>query len=239
MVRPARGRPRFRSCPPKLTGMTAGSHTFTTLDSELLFESPILGLRRDWVTMPGATVATREVVEHFGAVAVVAVDEAGRVALVHQYRHSVGERLWELPAGLLDVAGEEALRGAERELMEEAGLRAESWSVLVDVISSPGFCDEVVRIYLATGLVAVERPAAEFEEADLGFRWVDLGEARAAVLAGRIVNSIAVAGIFAASEVLSGRGEARAATTEFAWRPTALARRRQQAGVVPDMKRLP
>lgn len=218
--------------------MTAGSHEFTTLDSELLFESPILGLRRDRLTMPGGGVARREVIEHFGAAAVAAVDDRGRLAMVHQYRHSVGARLWELPAGLLDVAGEEALVCARRELVEEAGLEAGSWSLLVDVISSPGFCDEAVRIYLATDLTEVERPAGEFEEADMGFAWVDLADARRAVLQGEIINSTAIAGIFAASEVLAGRERARAADADFPLRPTSLAQRRRRAGVTPDMKRL-
>lgn len=218
--------------------MTAGSHEFTTLDSELLFESPILGLRRDRLTMPGGGVASREVIEHFGATAVVAVDGRGRLAMVHQYRHSVGARLWELPAGLLDMAGEDALVCARRELVEEAGLEADSWSLLLDLISSPGFCDEAVRVYLATDLTAVERPAGEYEEADMGFEWVDLADARRSVLRGEIINSIAIAGIFAASEVLSGRGQARDADADFPLRPTSLAQRRQRNGVVPDMKRL-
>lgn len=218
--------------------MTAGSHEFTTLDSELLFESPILGLRRDRLTMPGGDVASREVIEHFGATAVVAVDDRGRLAMVHQYRHSVGARLWELPAGLLDMAGEDALVCARRELVEEAGLEADSWSLLLDLISSPGFCDEAVRVYLATDLTGVERPAGEYEEADMGFEWVDLADARRSVLRGEIINSIAIAGIFAASEVLSGRGQARDADADFPLRPTSLAQRRQRNGVVPDMKRL-
>lgn len=218
--------------------MTAGSHEFTTLDSELLFESPILGLRRDRLTMPGGDVASREVIEHFGATAVVAVDDHGNIAMVHQYRHSVGDRLWELPAGLLDMAGEDALVCARRELVEEAGLEAGSWSLLLDLISSPGFCDEAVRIYLATDLSEVPRPAAEFEEADMRLEWIDLADARRAVLAGEIVNSIAIAGIFAASEVLAGRGQAREADADFSWRPTSLARRRRNNGVTPDMKRL-
>lgn len=122
------------------------AHDFKVLDSQLLVEAPIIALRRDEVVMPGGVSASREVVEHLGAVAVVAVDSDERIAMVYQYRHSVGKRLWELPAGLLDVRGEDELTGAQRELQEEAGLSAQTWSVLTDLVTSPGFCEEAVRV---------------------------------------------------------------------------------------------
>ncbi|GAB3943511.1 NUDIX domain-containing protein [Corynebacterium tapiri] len=216
------------------------NHEFSVVSSEYLVESPILGLRRDTVVMPGGTQASREVVEHFGAVAVAAVDEEGRVAMVRQYRHSVGQRLLELPAGLLDIAGEDPLEAAQRELVEEAGLAAASWTVLTDVMNSPGYCDEACRIFLATGLRSVERPESEDdEEADMSNQWVSLAEARAQILRSEIMNSIAVAGIFAASEVLAGRGSGRPADCPFPARPMRLAQRREAAGIAPDMKRLP
>ena len=102
------------------------AHDFKVLDSQLLVDAPILALRRDEVVMPGDVSASREVVEHLGAVAVVALDSDERIAMVYQYRHSVGKRLWELPAGLLDVRGEDELTGAKRELQEEAGLSAQT-----------------------------------------------------------------------------------------------------------------
>lgn len=217
----------------------AGSHDFVVTDSELLGESPILAVRRDTLVMPGGNQATREVVEHFGAVAIAAVDERGRIAMVHQYRHSVRRRLWELPAGLLDIADEDPLLGARRELAEEAGLAASEFAVLADLVTSPGFCEEVCRVYLATGLSEVARPESDGdEEADLTFRWVDLAEARARVLSGEITNSIAVAGIFAASEVLERDGTPREPDASFDLRPTSLPRRRQRDGVVPDMKKI-
>ena len=218
--------------------MSAGEHEFKVTDTELLLESPILAVRRDSVTMPGESSAKREVVEHFGAVAVVAVNDKGQLAMVRQYRHSVGDRLWELPAGLLDIAGEDELSGARRELVEEAGLEAGQWSVLVDMITSPGFCDEAVRVFLATDLTAVDKPAAEDEEADMSMEWVDLAEARQAIFSGQIVNSIAIAGIFSASEALAGRATPRGTESTFEYRPTALADRRTQAGIGPDLKKL-
>lgn len=214
------------------------AHEFTVLDSELLVDSPILAVRRDTVTMPGETTARREVVEHFGAVAVVALDDNGRIAMVRQYRHAVRDRLWELPAGILDFVGEDELSTAERELREEVGLVARDWALLVDVIAAPGFCEEAVRVYLARDLREVDRPAAEHEEADMTMEWVSLDDARAGVLRGEIVNSIAIAGVMAAAEVADGRAEPRPVTTPFRYRPTSMPDRRRAEGIVPDMKKL-
>lgn len=212
-------------------------HEFTVTDSELLVDAPILALRRDTVTMPGGNMAQREIVEHFGAVAVVALDDQQRIAMIEQYRHSVGARLWELPAGILDFAGEDELNTAKRELVEEAGLEAAEWSLLVDLVTSPGFAEEAVRIFLASDLSHVERPDAEDEEADMDFAWVPLDDARASVMDGRITNSIAIAGVLAASEVVAGRATARSTDVPFALRPTHMADRRQKQGIVPDMKK--
>lgn len=217
---------------------TSGTHEFTVTDSELLIQSPILAVRKDTLIMPGGTKATREIVEHFGAVAIVAFD-GENIALVRQYRHCVQDRLWELPAGLLDIADEDALTGARRELVEEAGLEAGDWSVLTDLITSPGFCDEAVRVYLARDLTQVEQPVANGdEEADMTMRWFSLTTARDMVFSGEIVNSIAIAGILAADAVIAGRVGARGTDEPFRFRPTALAERRKAAGITPDMKKL-
>lgn len=172
-------------------------HDFETVDSETVYVGNILALRADEVRMPGGGTARREVVEHFGAVAITAIDD-GQITLVHQYRHPVGRRLWELPAGLLDMGGEAPHVTAARELQEEAGLAAREWRVLVDIVSSPGFSDESVRVFLATGITEIDRPQAHDEEADLIVKRVPLSEAVRMVLSGEIVNSIAVAGILAA-----------------------------------------
>ncbi|BAU95774.1 NTP pyrophosphohydrolase [Corynebacterium suranareeae] len=215
-----------------------GSHDFTVTDTELLLESPILGVRRDTVLMPGGATAKREVVEHFGAVAVVAFD-GDNIAMVKQYRRSVGDHLWELPAGLLDIADEDELTGAQRELVEEAGLEAQTWSVLTDLITSPGFCDEAVRVFLAQDLKKVERPEVSGdEEADMINQWIPLKDAVGMVFSGELVNSIAIAGVMAADAVVAGRAQARPVNAPFAYRPTALAQRRKANGIVPDMKKL-
>ena len=211
------------------------AHDFRVVGSELLLDAPILAVRRDDVVMPGDVVAKREIVEHLGAVAVVALDEQNRVAMVEQYRHSVGRRLWELPAGLLDVKGEDELSGAQRELQEEAGLAASEWGVLADLVTSPGFCEEAVRVFIARGLSDVAKLEAEGdEEADMGFAGVDLDEAVDSVLSGEIVNSIAIAGILAAHACVSGARTPRSVDSPFDIRPQSMARRR--AGL--DLKKL-
>ncbi|EEI16611.1 NUDIX domain-containing protein [Corynebacterium lipophiloflavum] len=212
-------------------------HNFTVTSSELLVDAPILALRRDTVTMPGGGEAKREIVEHLGAVAVVAVDDDNRVALVTQYRHSVKRRLQELPAGILDVAGESELDCAKRELYEEAGLEASEWGVLVDLVTSPGFAEEAVRVFSARNLSVVDRPEAHDEEADMSLEWVALAEARARVFAGEITNAIAVAGILAAAAVADGAAPQRDTSAPFDLRPTSMARRRSGSG--SDLKKLP
>lgn len=201
-------------------------HVFETASSETLYTGKIFALRSDQVRMPGGEVVTREIVEHYGAVAVVAMDDDGNIPMIYQYRHAFGRRLWELPAGLLDVGGEAAHLTAARELMEEAGLKAESWTVLVDLDSTPGFSDESVRVYLATGLTQVERPEAHHEEADLTLAWYPLADAARKVLSGEIVNAIAVAGILAAQAVTTGFAQPRPVDSTWQDKPSAFAARK-------------
>jgi 8-oxo-dGDP phosphatase len=203
-------------------------HVFETASSETLHTGKIFALRRDQVRMPGGKVVTREVVEHFGAVGIVAIDDDGNIPLIYQYRHAFGRRLWELPAGLLDVNGEAAHLTAARELQEEAGLQASTWQVLVDLDSTPGFSDESVRVYLATGLSEVERPEAHDEEADMTLHWYPLAEATRKVLSGEIVNAIAVAGILAAHAVTNGFAHPRSVDSPWIDKPTAFVARKAE-----------
>lgn len=215
------------------------AHQFDVVDSEIVLEAPILAIRRDQVRMPGGNISAREIVEHFGAVAVVAADANNRLYLLNQWRQAAGKRLVELPAGLLDVAGEDPLEAAKRELVEEAGLEAESWSLLTDMFSSPGFAEEAVRIYLARGLRAVDKPEAHDEEADMTASWIGVEEAVAMALRGEILNGIALSGILLASEVLLRGATPRSVAEPFDIRPTALAKRRtEQLGAGADLKRI-
>jgi 8-oxo-dGDP phosphatase len=176
--------------------------SYEVVSTRSLYRGRVLGLRADEVRMPGGSTATREVVENLGAVAVVALDPSGRVALVRQYRHPVRRVLWELPAGLLDVAGEPAVRTAARELYEEAHLASDQWDLLVDLNPSPGFTDEAVRVFLARDVHDAEGDkyaGEDDEESEMQVAMVPLDDAVARVLAGEITNSIAVAGILAAA----------------------------------------
>jgi ADP-ribose pyrophosphatase len=145
---------------------------------------------------------TRDYIDHPGAVAVLPVDAEGRILLLKQYRHPVGMDLWEIPAGLLDVEGEEFQVGAARELAEEADLAAGTWNVLADVFNSPGSSSEAIRIYLARDLNEGphhERHERTDEEAEIEFHWINLDDAVESVLAGRLHNPSAVVGILAAA----------------------------------------
>jgi ADP-ribose pyrophosphatase len=203
-----------------------GSHRFETVASQDIYRGRVIALRADEVAMPDGRVARREVVEHFGAVAIAALDDQDRVVVIHQYRHPLGRRLWELPAGLLDEPDEAPQDAAARELAEEVGLAAADWSVLVDVAASPGFTDEVVRVYLARELApAPHERAIGDEEADLVVRRFELADAMRMVLAGEVVNASSVAGILAAHAVLSGAGRTRPVDAPWPDRPTKLAAR--------------
>lgn len=188
---------------------------FTTVRSETLFEGAIFTVRADEITMPGGRVARREIVDNMRAVAIAALDNAGHLVLLEQYRHPLRRRLWELPAGLMDIAGEGPLTAAQRELVEEAGLAADRWDILVDLASSPGFCTETIRIFLARGLQEVPAPPRVDEEADMRIKRVPLATAVAAVLDGRIANAIAVTGILAAARVAEAGTQLRAAADSW------------------------
>lgn len=144
----------------------------------------------------------RDYIDHPGAVAILPMNDAGDVLLLRQYRHPVGMDLWEIPAGLLDVEGEDFVIGAARELAEEADLVADRWNVLADFFNSPGSSSEAIRIYLARGLSEVpghERHVRTDEEAEIELHWTPLDEAVRAVLDGRLHNPSAVVGVLAAA----------------------------------------
>jgi 8-oxo-dGDP phosphatase len=201
-------------------------HEFAVSDSETLHVGRVLAVRLDQVVMPGGGVVRREIVEHPGAVAILPLHDDATVVMIDQYRHAVGRRLRELPAGLLDTAGEDPVSTARRELVEEVGCTAQDWSVLVDVVSSPGFSDEAVRVFLARGLTEIGRPAGgDDEEADLSVVRVPLVDAVRQVLAGEIVNASTVAGLLAAQAVLAGIARPRPVDASWPDRPTRFAER--------------
>lgn len=173
------------------------------VSSTLIHEGRIWDLVGDEVDLGGDAPVCRMYSRTTGAVAVIALDDDERVLLLRQYRHPVRSLLWEPPAGLLDVAGEDLREAAARELAEEADLRAERWDVLADYYTTPGGSDEAIRIFLARGLSPV--PDHELhdrvdEERDMIAAWVPLDEAVADVLGGRVHNPSAVVGILAAAQ---------------------------------------
>ena len=173
----------------------------TVLSSKIVHDGLVWDVRRDEVELGDGQTVTREVVVHTGAVGVIALDEQDRVLLVRQYRHPVRSYLWEPPAGLLDVAGEDPVDAARRELAEEADLRADEWHLLVDYYNSPGGSTESFRCYLARGLHDVphdERHDRHGEERDMATTWLPLDDARDLVLRGGLHNPTAVSGILAA-----------------------------------------
>jgi 8-oxo-dGTP pyrophosphatase MutT (NUDIX family) len=175
--------------------------TWPVVSSSELLRSRLVTVRADKVRMPGDNVAERDVVVHPGAVAVLALDDAGQVLLIRQYRHPVRRLLWEIPAGLRDVAGESLWNAARRELLEEAGYRARDWRVRADYYSSPGFSTERLRIYLARELEFVPAAERDFvpqdEESQLVPAWLPLDEAVRKVLAGELHNGATALGLLA------------------------------------------
>lgn len=165
----------------------------------------------DEVSTPSGQTMARQYLLHPGAVGVIAWDDRDRIAVVRQYRHPVGFRLTEPPAGLLDHENEDVLLAARRELAEEAGLRAARWDVLVDTFTSPGASQETLRIYLARDLSPAAAPdgfEADHEEADMDVCWAWRADLVDAVLAGRLQNPTMVAGVLALETArLSGRLE--------------------------------
>ena len=171
------------------------------VSSAELARSRLITVRSDQVRTPDNQLAERDVVLHPGAVAALALDAEDRILMIRQYRHAVGRLLWEIPAGLRDVAGEDPWATAQRELVEEAGYRARDWRVLADYYTSPGFSTERLRIFLARDLEAVPPAERHFvprdEEAHLLLSWLPLDEAVRKVFAGELHNGPTVLAIMA------------------------------------------
>ena len=170
--------------------------------SQVVWNGRIVDMVKDHViVVEGAEPVVREYTRHPGAVAVVVLrGESGEeeILLERQYRHPVQASLWEIPAGLLDIPGEDPRVAAQRELAEEADLVAKRWDVLVDYFTSPGGSTEPLRIFLARDLRAADEVFdREDEEATMEYAWVRLDDALTMVLDGRLHNPSAVIGVLA------------------------------------------
>ena len=175
--------------------------------TESAFESSYVSLAVDTIVDPAGDEHSRAVVRPHGAIGVLALDEDDRILLVEQYRHPVGRRLLEIPAGTLDVPGESTRDAAARELAEEADVVAAEWESILHLLATPGYSTEAWEVFHATGLSAVpeaDRTIREAEEADMAQWWLPFDQAVDAVLAGRISDSMTVASILAV-QVLRSR----------------------------------
>lgn len=170
--------------------------------SRVVYDGRVWDIWEETFDLGDAGQLTRDLMMHPGAVSVLALDEQDRVLLIQQYRHPIGTYEWELPAGLLDVAGEPLVETARRELFEEADVRAGQWHTLLDYYSSPGGSSEALRIFLARDVHEVpvpERHQRDGEELGMPVRWVPLDEVRRAVLDGQIHNPSLLLAVLAAS----------------------------------------
>ncbi|GAA3871161.1 NUDIX domain-containing protein [Streptomyces sedi] len=186
-------------------------------------ETPFTGnktsVRTDEVRLPDGGRVHRDYQVHPGSVAVLALDERDRAVVIEQYRHPVRHRLWEIPAGLLDVPGENPLHAAQRELYEEAHVKAEDWRVLTDVYTTPGGSDEAVRIFLARQLSEAEgeRYEVHAEEADMRLARVPVADLARGVLAGRLHNTCLALGVLAYGAALAGEGPEALRPADAPW----------------------
>jgi ADP-ribose pyrophosphatase len=187
-------------------GTTPGDRlpVFTPIGEETVHRGWLIRVDRATFLDPDGVPFERDIVRHPGAVAVVAVTDGGAVVLVRQYRPAVDDWLLEIPAGTRDVDGEPAEDTAARELAEEVGYRADRWAHLARTAVTPGFCDEITHIFLATGLHPVpdDRQGTEeryMEVVEVGFDRFD-----AMVDDGSIVDASTILGVGLARRRLAG-----------------------------------
>ncbi len=194
---------------PRLPGMLLGAgdlgdtdETWPVTGKDVVYDSAFVGLSVDSIRTPDGETLKRTVLHHKGAVGVLVLDDEDRVLVLDQYRHPVGKRLIELPAGILDVEHEAPVDAARRELREEADLEASDWKPLLRMYATPGCSTEHWEVFLAEGLSPTpldQRIEREGEEADMRQLWVPLEDLITAALDGRIGDSMTVSSVLAVS----------------------------------------
>lgn len=181
-------------------GLTDRPHVWPVAASTPRWGTAFLGVRTDRIVATDGSEHERAVVEHQGAVGILAIDEDDRILLVEQYRHPMGRRMLEIPAGVLDVVGESTEAAAARELAEEGDVLATHWDELFTLAATPGYSTEQWVVWRATDLSPVpeaDRAVREAEEADIAQWWMPLDDAVAAIFDGRIGDALTVAAILA------------------------------------------
>ncbi len=193
-----------RSCT-RPTRVASAAMSYQVESSDVTHNGVMATVRVDRLRTPDGDVVQREVVEHSGAVAIVAVDDDGQVVLVRQYRHAVGDRVLELPAGKLDVEGELYEAAARRELLEEVGLEAVELVELTRFYNSAGWTDEQTTVFVALGLREGSVPAdftPKAEEADMDVVRMPLEQAVALAEAGELRDAKTLIGLLMAGSTL-------------------------------------
>lgn len=170
-------------------------------DRKRVFDGAIIHVDHMTATLPNGRSALREVAVHIGASAVIPIDSEGNVYLVRQFRAPLEKVTLEIPAGKLDYKGEDRLEAAKRELREETGFTAGKWTHLTDLATTPGFCDEVIGIYLAQELIAGDTDPDEDEF--LNVVKMPLSEAVSLAMAGEIPDSKTICGLLMADRLIS------------------------------------
>ncbi len=168
------------------------SRMVRVISSKTAFRGPVFSVMTDEVEEPGNIRVRRDVIRHSGSIVVLPLDDSGRVLLERQYRYAAGMRMWELPAGRVDP-GENPLAAAKRELIEETGYRASRWQKALFFYVSPGFLDESMTVYLASGL---KQGIAQPEEDErIAVRFFPLQQAVRMATSGKIVDAKTIASL--------------------------------------------
>jgi len=157
-----------------------------------IYNGKIFDVVLEKVSLPNGAIKNREVVRHPGAAAMVPLLDDGKVVLIKQYRHAVGEFLWEIPAGTLEPP-EEPVECARRELVEETGYEASSFDKLAEILPAPGYTDEHIHIFLATGLRSVKQKLEDDEV--LGIQPTPFDTALEMIMKGEIQDAKTIAGL--------------------------------------------
>jgi ADP-ribose pyrophosphatase len=165
-----------------------------------IYRGTVVDLGLETTLLPTGELLSLEIVRHPGGAAILALDEQSRVCLLRQYRHAIGEWIWELPAGVIE-GNEQAIATAKRELREEAGLEADEWKPLFSILPTPGFCNEELFLYRARHLRTVGANPNADEQIEI--HWKPLNEVLTMAANGQIRDAKTIAALFRATQFKS------------------------------------